>query len=105
VRFSFSGSLHAHSYEHCVKRLRARQGWLHKQKVGGLTTLILSQTCQRRELHGTAELKHMSMHWNAVRCFPHPPIWERVAELFIELVQITQNNFRACGFQCFTCLA
>lgn len=58
--------------------------------------MILSQTCQQRELHVTAELKHMLMHWKAVRCFSHPPIWECIAELFIEPVQITQNNFRAC---------
>lgn len=84
---------------------QTKEGWLHKQKVGGLTTLISSQTCQWRELHVTAELTHMSMHWKGIRCFPHPPIWECFAGLFIEPVQITQNSFRACSFQCFTCLA
>lgn len=79
---------------------QTKEGWLHKQKVGGLTTLILSQTCQGRELHVTAELTHMSTHWKRIRCFPHPPIRECFAGLFIEPVQITQNSFRA-----FTCLA
>lgn len=75
---------------------QTKAGWLHKQKVGGLTTLILSQTCQWRELHVTAELTHMSMHWKGIRCFPHPTIWECFAGLFIEPAQVTQNSFRAC---------